>query len=157
MSRVASLIIVLSSLLYGSAFAHNTLPEDWCPSGTAVKVVSEFSFSASQLEAYRSIQDARPSGEGSCTTAGLRTCGIIDDWFTAYSLTSGVCAGTGLRLDEPDKTVAFVLSPDSFNAQEHHDLYGLEQGVHGVCITCVARKRPPILELPAKPVAPISP
>lgn len=157
MSRFASLILILSSLLHGSVFAHNTLPEDWCPSGTAVKVVSEFSFSASQLEAYRSIQDARPRGEGSCPTAGLRTCGIIDDWFTAYSLTSGVCAGTGLRLDEPNKTVAFVLSPDSFNAREHHELYGLEEGVHGVCVTCVARRRPPIFDLPAEPIASPSP
>lgn len=156
MIRFATLTTVLSLLLVGSAVAHNTLPENWCPAGSTVKIVSEFSFSPSQLEAYRGIQDVRSGGEGSCTTAGLRTCGIIDDWFTAYSLTTGVCAGTGLRLDEPRKTMAFVLSPDSFNAREHHELYGFDEGVHGVCVTCVAERRP-IIELPAKPLVPISP
>lgn len=158
MSRIASLTIVLSSLLCGSAFAHNTVPADWCPSGTTVEIVSEFSFTPSQLQTYRGIQDERSGGEGTCTNAGLKTCGIVDDWFTAYSLTAGVCKGTALRLDAPTKTAAFVLSPASFNAREHHELYEFTDGVlRGVCVTCVAKVRPPIIELPAQPLIPTFP
>lgn len=155
MSRLASLTIALSSLLYGSAFAHNTMPEDWCPTGTTVKVVSEFSFTPTQLQTYRGLHDERSGGGGTCTNSGIETCGIIDDWFMAYSLTAGICEGTALRLATPTKTVPFVLSPASFGAREHHERYQFKDGVlRGVCVTCVSNALPPILELPAKPLRP---
>ena len=158
MSRIASLMIVMSSLLYGSAFAHNTMPEDWCPSGTTVKTVSEFSFTPTQLQTYRDLQDEHSGGEGIRINPETKTCGIIDDWFSAYALTAGICDATGLQLAAPTKTVPFVLSPANFNAKEHHERYQFKDGdLRGVCVICVADERPPIVELPTKPLTPILP
>jgi len=144
-ARFALTSLAIAALSMGTASAHNTIPDDWCPVGSSVKIVGQFSYTPTQLADYKASQIG--TVEGTCST---KTCGIIDDWYWANEMSMGGCGGIGLRLSQPAEAIPFVQSPADFNAEQHHDLYRFEDGVlQGICAICVS-STPTQLEIKSK-------
>ncbi|MCB1560470.1 MAG: hypothetical protein KDI75_05180 [Xanthomonadales bacterium] len=133
---------LLAFLLSGSAFAHNTIPADWCPKGSTVKIIGTFSFTPDQLQAYKDSQTS-----GTTATCSTKTCGIIDDWYWSNELSGESCGGLGLRLSRPAEAIPFVQSPSDFNTAEHHENYDFSDGnLQGVCAICEPDTVKPVFE-----------
>ncbi|HPF74805.1 MAG: hypothetical protein R3F12_02085 [Lysobacteraceae bacterium] len=145
--RIFRTSFLLAFLLSGSAFAHNTIPSDWCPAGSTVKIVGTFSFTPTQLQAYKESQMS--AAEGSCSA---KTCGIIDDWYWSNELSSQTCGGLGLRMSRPAEAIPFVSSPVDFNdVVNHHELYRFGDGnLQGVCAICEPDTTRPVAQASSK-------
>ena len=128
--RIFRTSFLLAFLLSGSAFAHNTIPSDWCPAGSTVKIVGTFSFTPTQLQAYKESQMS--AAEGSCSA---KTCG-----------------GLGLRMSRPAEAIPFVSSPVDFNdVVNHHELYRFGDGnLQGVCAICEPDTTRPVIQASSK-------
>ena len=146
MRRLTHFVLGLGMCLAPAlAAAHETIPQDWCPKGTRVVIIDSFSFSPAELAAYREVESARRDDQ---CTQGAKTCGIVDDWFWAREMSSGFCAGLGLRRWPVEDAVAFVERPASFLASDHHQRYRFDEGpLSGQCVVCRALE-----PLPARPL-----
>jgi hypothetical protein len=130
-------------LLPAMAAAHETIPADWCPSGTNPVIVASFSFTPTQLADYRQTQLASPN-----SVCKAKTCGIIDDWFWGQERASLACGAMGLRRAPAEDAIPFVQSPADFLSAEHHELYRFSDGeLSGQCVVCRGH-----IVVPAKPV-----
>ena len=96
MRRAPTLSLLLCLLAASTASAHDTVPKTWCPTGTQLVVIRQFSFSERQLIEYRNQRLADGSVLGStCNT--LKTCGIIDEWYWANQMAHEYAMGSLLR------------------------------------------------------------
>lgn len=153
--RHASLLSLLLCLLAAStASAHDTVPRTWCPIGTQLVVLRQFSFSERQLIEYRNQRLGDASVLGStCNT--LKTCGIIDEWYWANQMAHEYALGqlrttSGASLSEAPMPI--VKSPSTFNLNtdtrprngilDHHDQYRFSQGLAGDVVVCRATATP---------------
>lgn len=154
MRNVALLPFSLCLLAAAPAFAHDTLPANWCPAGTTPQIVSTFTLSTPALIAYRAehLEDGAVLGT---TCSDPKSCGIVDEWFWANQAATETCGGHNAEVRGGTSVMAMPLiqSPDAFNLDtdtnhdgipDHHELYRFKSGLHGVCVVCTP---------PAKPVS----
>lgn len=149
-TRLLARIALIAGLAASfGAGAHDELQSaDWCTTGT-VAYTGEFVVTHEQLvtemnrrEAARQrcqIAAARPT-DGSGTNGGDLTCGISDPPYElARSMAGASCGGTQPSGTGGDigTTVAFIIEPSSFNAADHHQVFSLETGLHGICGICL--------------------
>jgi hypothetical protein len=71
----------------------------------------------------------------------LDRCGIVDrkdQWHTVVGAIHYYC-DTQLPEDSRGKGLAlpFVTAPKTFNDENHHSAYTIEQGLMGSCVVCV--------------------
>ena len=71
----------------------------------------------------------------------LDRCGIVDckdQWHTVVGAIHYYC-DTQLPEDSRGKGLAlpFVTAPETFNDENHHSAYTIEQGLMGSCVVCV--------------------
>lgn len=129
-------LLGIGLLLTAPAFAHETLPRNWClEPNTVPKVLSNFEFTESDLMTYR--RDHPLPGSDTCRADS--SCGIVDDWFWANEMSQTFCSGAALRnaLPGASEGMPFVNLPAVFNAGEHHRLYNFSHGLKGACVVCV--------------------
>ncbi|MBP6748008.1 MAG: hypothetical protein KA144_00085 [Xanthomonadaceae bacterium] len=160
--------ILLGSALVAPAFAHDSLPAQWCMDpNTAPSVVAEFVFTPKALATYRAAHPIldNPPEDVQCTDE--RSCGIVDDWFWADQMAQAFCAapqsapepeGQASRTSralrtaqpaQPAQSVPFVHSPAEFNDREHHQRYGFDKGpLRGACVVCVPIGSPTTPSIP---------
>ncbi|NOT88564.1 MAG: hypothetical protein HOP03_10300 [Lysobacter sp.] len=134
-------------LLATPAFAHETLPRNWClDPNTVPKVVLNFDFTEADLTSYRN--DHPLPGNDTCRADS--SCGIVDDWFWANEMSQTFCSASPLRRSLPraSESVPFVGLPATFNSSEHHRLYNFRDGLKGVCVVCIPNEAVPAPESP---------
>ncbi len=139
-------------LLAAPAFAHETLPRNWClDPNTVPRVVLNFNFTETDLAVYR--RDHPLPGTDACRTDS--SCGIVDDWFWANEMSQTFCSGAALRTSLPHASegVPFVNLPAAFNTSEHHRLYNFRDGLKGACVVCVPNQAVPAPEHPSPPAS----
>ena len=154
MRRAAALPFAFCLLVAATASAHDTLPTKWCPSGTQPVVTGHFTFTESQLIAYRNSRLADGAVLGS-ECYSLKTCGIIDEWYWANQMAHEYAMGGALRAATTapvsQSPMPMVKSPTSFNLNgdkngngiaDHHDLYRFKQGLAGDYVVCRAIATP---------------
>lgn len=153
MRNALALPFALCLLAAAPAFAHDTLPAQWCPAGTTPQVVSTFTLSNAGLIAYRSehLGDGAVLGT---TCSDPKSCGIVDEWFWANQAATEACGRSAeVRGGTSVMAMPVIQSPDAFGLDtdtnhngipDHHDLYRFKSGLGGVCVICTA---------PATPVA----
>lgn len=168
-SRIRPSWLGLYLLFAAPAFAHDTLPAEWClDPNTVPVVVAHFDLAPETLLLYRErnpiLKDPPPEIE--CTD--LRSCGIVDDWFWANQMAEQFCIDSqiesapepaSLRKQEPRsaKPMPFVHAPLSFNARDHHGEYSFRSGyLSGVCVVCKPSATSPALTTPAPAHDPLS-
>ncbi len=135
-------LLGIGLLLAAPAFAHETLPRNWClDPNTVPKVLLNFTFNEAQLMTYRTEHPL----PGNDTCRADSSCGIVDDWFWANEMSQTFCSATALRtaLPQASEGVPFVNSPAVFNGSEHHRLYNFSHGLQGACVVCVPRESVP--------------
>ncbi|HVH36525.1 MAG TPA: hypothetical protein VM847_20710 [Tahibacter sp.] len=128
-----------------TASAHSEIPDAaWCAGGR-VAYSGEFAFTREELyaELYHRQQDAlarciQETGQPN-TAGGVGTCGIFDPPYeTAFMMARRVCGAPTNSAPSPDDgVVAFVLEPASFNADDHHESFNFDSGIHGICGICL--------------------
>jgi hypothetical protein len=165
-SRIRSSWLALGLLFATPAFAHDTLPAEWCldPNTSPVETI-RFDFTPAALASYRERNPilTDPPADIQCTD--VRSCGIVDDWFWANQMAQQFCAGSqsqpvALRATDPktQTPIAIVSAPLEFNARDHHDRYRFRDNQHlvGFCVACLPPKATPAPEEPMPPGDPIS-
>ena len=98
--------------------AHEVVPPDWCiKEKEAPKIVAKFDFDGKELHEL------------------MNKCGIVekeDDWSTATATIVSYC-----QIVAPLKgAVPFVVGPEAYRSEAHHDAYRLDQGLSGSCAVC---------------------
>ncbi|MBN8740776.1 MAG: hypothetical protein BGP24_14405 [Lysobacterales bacterium 69-70] len=130
----------------GSAAAHSELHSaNWCSTGT-VAYTGEIFYTADELHAEynRRQQDAlrrclQETGNPNTTSGGVGTCGVFDPPYEmAVSMARAACGDPGSTTPTPDSpVVVFIDEPQAFNDPDHHQLFNLDSGLHGMCGICV--------------------
>lgn len=148
-SRIRPGWLGLCLLFAAPAFAHDTLPKEWClDPNTVPVVVAHFDFAPETLALYRERNPILKDPPPDLQCNDLRSCGIVDDWFWADQMAQQFCIDSqtesapepaSLRAQEPQnaKPMPFVHAPLSFNARDHHGEYSFRSGhLRGTCVVC---------------------
>ncbi len=131
----------------GSAAAHSELHSaNWCLTG-AIAYTGDFFYTAEELHAEydRQQQDAlqrcaqEAGGNPNTTSGGVGTCGVFDPPYEmAVSMARAACGDPGSSTPTPNTpVVVFIDEPPTFNDPNHHALFNLDSGLHGMCGFCV--------------------
>ena len=128
MKSIRGLLLAVSAAVSLPAYSHEMIPGYWCTEVKATpKIIATFNFDGKGLNelAYR--------------------CGIVDrkdQWHTAVGAIQYYC-DTQLPEDSREKrlVVPFVTAPKSFNDENHHSAYTIEQGLVGSCVVCVPMEK----------------
>lgn len=143
----------LGLMLATPAFAHETLPTNWClDPNTVPAVVAHFDFAPETLAAYRKRHPVLTNPPVDLPCNDERSCGIVDDWFWADQLSQEFCATTALRSSTPQASPAMPLVhlPEVFNDREHHSRYSFRSGhLTGACVVCVPETAPTTPDTPS--------
>jgi hypothetical protein len=122
------------------AYAHDTLPANWCMDRKSQAViVGEFSFDEAELISREPIQV--PSADADYK------CGVVDrsPWHSAMHIGAATC-----EVLAPGKNAQMIiLGPEDYNSEKHHSDYEFKYGLQGVCVVCPSP--PPIKQPPVKP------
>jgi hypothetical protein len=121
------------------AYAHDTLPENWCMNSRSEPViVGEFSFDEQELIS-REVTHV-PSSD-------IDKCGVVDRsaWHSAMHIGSATCETLAPGKDAQ----MIILAPEDYNDEKHHSDYEFKHGLQGVCVVCPSP--PPIKQPPVKP------
>lgn len=133
---VSRSLFACSLLLVSAAHAHDTLPPNFCPAGGTEMVVSQFTLTPQQLQAYRDAHIA--AGETSPMGCTEKSCGIVEDWYWTSAMAMEQCAGLEKSLHAQDTPAPRIQSPAYYYAPDHHAKYQFKDGyVSGVCVVCV--------------------
>lgn len=130
-----------------SVAAHDTLPTQWCQApNTTPTIVAQFDFAPAQLVSYRERNPVLKKPPRGVVCVDERSCGIIDDWYWADQLSHETCSGPQGGVQAKTQTLVampFVQTPESFNANDHHERYSFQSGhLQGVCVVCVPIEAP---------------
>lgn len=130
------------------AAAHDDFPgTDWCTNGT-IALTGEFAFTRAEL--YAEVQRRQEAASTGCIgrpTASIGGpvghCGIFDPPYeAARSIARAACGASESAAAPANDIVAIVRSPPSFNAENHHEIFNLEEGINGICGVCVPLTAP---------------
>lgn len=137
---------VFAALLAMPAAAHSPLPTaDWCEDGQ-VEVAGTFGYGGDELAAeLRTYCTNVPRNCGEFDHVYERVTALANTYCEAYQGPPGV--------GDDGSVVAFVMSPASYLALNHHDAYAIPEGLAGYCLRC----RAPRAAQPGVPVGPRPP
>lgn len=148
--RIVPLIALAAATFAPHAAAHGDLPhKDWCDGGTAT-FIAEFKLSAKDIagSAARSSTEECPEANTARSTdrpgAGpkILTCGQFDPPYS-QARTAGQrhCSRYALPTQgsSPDygTTAAIARGPASYVDARHHEIYRVDDGLHGECVICL--------------------
>jgi hypothetical protein len=130
--RALCLLLGLTACL--PAFAHDTIPVDWCTdSGTAPVIVETFNFDGAELLRLKDEFGLHLHSDGLGSDTDL--CGIVDKWRLANRIAQQHCNAI---VPEDLSPVPYITGPDTFVGDKHHKTYDFSEGLVGSCFVCPA-------------------
>lgn len=126
MKIIRALLLAVSAVASLPAYSHEMIPGYWCTEiETTPKIIALFDFDE---KALRDVIDK---------------CGIVDSnkndhWHVTVGAIQYFCE-TQLPEGSAERksVVPFITGPETFNHDDHHDLYAIDQGLVGSCVVCV--------------------